>query len=222
LPQYIEEAGFDRPYFVTEWGAVGHWEVAKTTWGAPVEQDSSAKANSYLTAYETALQPFPDQVIGSYVFLWGQKQERTPTWYGMFLASGEETETVDVLHYIWTGQWPANRSPLMRSMLLDGKDAYENVTLQAGAQYTADALVEDPDGDAVSYRWEIMPESTATQIGGDKEVVPESLPGLIDSPSRSSVVLRAPDVPGPYRLFLYAFDGRNHGEHANIPFLVVQ
>jgi len=44
------------------------------------------------------------------VFSLGQKQERTPTWYGMFLSSGEATETVDVMEYIWTGRWPEIRA----------------------------------------------------------------------------------------------------------------
>ena len=51
----------------------------------------------------------PRQIMGSYVFLWGQKQERTPTWYGQFLEDGVETEAWvraadpdgDVLAYRW-------------------------------------------------------------------------------------------------------------------------
>ena len=111
LPKYLKKSGYDGPYIVTEWGATGHWEVGKTEWGAPIENDSTTKANSYLTRYQAVMSKDHTQCLGSYVFLWGQKQERTPTWYGMFLKSGEETASVDALHYLWNGQWPQNRSP---------------------------------------------------------------------------------------------------------------
>ncbi|MCB9350763.1 MAG: hypothetical protein H6573_25130 [Lewinellaceae bacterium] len=79
--------------------------MPKTEWEAPIEINSSVKANAYLERYQKAIEPYKDQCMGSYVFLWGQKQERTPTWYGIFLESGEETESVDVMHYIWNGAW---------------------------------------------------------------------------------------------------------------------
>lgn len=220
LPRYLEEARWDAPYFVTEWGATGHWEVAKTKWGAPIEQNSSEKAASYLRSHETAIGSDPARAIGSYVFLWGQKQERTPTWYGMFLADGSETEVIDVLHYIWNGAWPENRSPRVEAMLLDGKTAHDDIGLDAGARYEASITARDPDGDALEYRWEVMRESEATQEGGDKEEIPEILPNLVSAAGPGRVSLTAPTEPGAYRLFLYVYDGQGHAGHANIPFLV--
>jgi len=220
LPRTLQEIGFDKPYFVTEWGAIGHWEVPKTSWGAPVEQNSSAKAANYLKSYQVAIASDPDHVLGSYVFLWGQKQERTPTWYGMFLSDGTETETIDVMHYIWTGNWPDNRSPGIEEALLDSKTAYQDVILQAGAHYDATVMASDPDEDALTYRWEIMRESEATQEGGDKEELPETFPGLIGAAARGGAVITAPAQPGPYRLFVYVYDGHGNAGHANIPFLV--
>jgi hypothetical protein len=220
LPRYLEEANWDAPYFVTEWGATGHWEVAKTSWGAPIEQNSSDKAASYLRSHETAIASDPERAIGSYVFLWGQKQERTPTWYGMFLADGSETEVIDVMHYVWNGAWPPNRSPRVAAMLLDGKAAGDDIVLAAGGRYEASIDARDPDGDALEYRWEIMRESGATQEGGDQEEVPETLPGLVSAAAPGRVSLAAPAEPGAYRLFLYVHDGQGHAGHANIPFLV--
>jgi hypothetical protein len=220
LPTYIEEIGYDKPYFVTEWGAIGHWEVPKTPWGAPVEQNSSAKADNYLKSYQVAIASDPEHVIGSYVFLWGQKQERTPTWYGMFLEDGTETETVDVMQYIWTGDWPENRSPRIDSFVLDASTAYDGVVLTAGSQYQAAVSVSDPDGDDLRFRWEIMHESEATQEGGDLEEVPEVLPGLIAGGESNEVQVTAPGAAGAYRLFVYIYDGNGQAGHANIPFLV--
>lgn len=220
LPRYLEEARWDAPYFVTEWGATGHWEVAKTRWGAPIEQNSSEKAASYLRAYETVIAADPKRAIGSYVFLWGQKQERTPTWYGMFLADGSETEVIDVMHYIWNGAWPENRSPRIEGLLLDGRSANQDIVLVAGARYAASVIAEDPDGDPLDYRWEIMRESEATQEGGDLEEIPESLPGLVSASGPGRAELAAPAKPGAYRLFLYVHDGQGHAGHANLPFLV--
>jgi hypothetical protein len=220
LPRYLDEIGWEDPYMVTEWGAIGHWEVRKTSWGAPVEQHSSAKADNYLKSHEIAIASDPGRVLGSYVFLWGQKQERTPTWYGMFLEDGTETEVVDVMHYIWNGSWPANRSPRIESFMLDSKSSQEDVILSAGESYPAKVVVSDPEGDPLEYRWEIMKESEATQTGGDKEKVPEKLAGLIEGGNTPDVAISAPLSAGAYRLFVYAYDGQGHAGHANIPFLV--
>jgi len=220
LPRYIDEIGLKGPYMVTEWGAIGHWEVGKTAWGAPIEQNSSAKAANYRKSYDVAIATHPDQVIGSYVFLWGQKQERTPTWYGMLLEDGSKTETIDVMQKIWTGAWPDNRAPQVESMRLDGRQAQDSVTLEAGAEYAAEAAAQDPDGDALTFSWAVMHESTATQTGGDLEQVPKTLDGAIVGPAAAAVTVRAPAEPGAYRLFMYVHDGQGNAGHANIPFLV--
>jgi hypothetical protein len=220
LPKYLKESNWTGPYIVTEWGATGHWEVGKTEWGAPIENDSTAKADFYLKRYETAIRPDQKQCLGSYVFLWGQKQERTPTWYGVFLESGEETEAVDVMHYLWNGVRPANRSPRLGGTWLEGKTAPQNVRLKAGQPCTAKVDIRDADNDPVTYRWEIMEESTDLKTGGDAESKPKTLTGLIDDPKQSQITLKAPARPGAYRLFVYAFDGKGHAAHANIPFQV--
>lgn len=100
LPRLVREFGWEGPYMVTEWGATGHWEVPTTDWKAPIEEHSSVKASKYLKRFQGGIEADSLQCIGSYVFLWGNKQERTPTWYGIFLEDGKETESVDVMHYI--------------------------------------------------------------------------------------------------------------------------
>lgn len=223
LPRILDEIGYDRPYMVTEWGAIGHWEVRKTAWDAPVEQNSSDKAQNYLKSYLAAIESDRAHVIGSFVFLWGQKQERTPTWYGIFLADGRETEAVDVMHRVWTGAWPENRAPWVGTLLLDGRDTGSDVVLRAGGRYRAQVMAADPDGDVLRYRWEVMHESKATQQGGDREQVPSPVPGAIASsdgePGETATVV-APAEPGAYRLFVYVYDDHGHAGHANIPFLV--
>jgi hypothetical protein len=220
LPRYLAEAGWDKPYVVSEWGATGHWECGKTAWDAPLENDSTTKADLYQMRFEKVIMPDQRNCLGSYVFFWGQKQERTPTWYGMFLESGEETAPIDVMHYIWKGAWPANRSPRIEGLWLDGKTATQNVRLRPGQSCRAKVASADPDGDALTFRWEIMAESTSKNVGGDRESKPATLPGLIGDASRGEISLQAPGKPGAYRLFAYVFDGKGHAAHANLPFLV--
>jgi len=219
LREATKEIGFEEPFLVTEWGALGYWEMEKTSWGVPTEMTSSEKADVFLRGHKEVLASLEGQLIGSYAFLWGQKQERTPTWFGMFTETGEETESVDVMHYIWNGAWPANRSPRVNSISLDGKSAKQNVTLTAGESYEATFDVFDHDNDPLSYRWEVKPESDANQVGGDFEKSISSLEGVVSDPTAATTALIAPR-PGQYRLFAYAYDDHGHAAHANIPFLV--
>ena len=219
LPERIADLNFTRPFMVTEWGAIGYWEMDKTAWDAPVEMTSSEKAEVFMRGQRDILASLDGQLIGSYAFLWGQKQERTPTWFGMFTEDGEETEVVDVMHYSWTGSWPENRSPQVREITLNGGDSKSSVTLVSGGQVEARLKAVDPDGDALDYRWELKRESDATAVGGDHEERLSNLDGLIGSVNSKSTLITVPE-PGKYRLFAYAFDGNGHAAHANIPFQV--
>jgi hypothetical protein len=220
VPTNIRSYGWDKPYIITEWGPTGHWENGTTSWGAPVEQTSSEKAMVYQSRYEAVMKGDPSMNLGSYVFLWGQKQERTPTWYGLFLENGHATEATDVMQFNWTGTWPSNRAPQMVQFRLDSKGARDNLRVQTGKLMTAVATVVDPNGDPITFRYELLPESTATSEGGDAEERPQPINGLFIGDPASQMMLNAPSTPGNYRLFVYASDGRNKTATANIPFQV--
>ena len=220
LPEFIPAEGVGKPLWITEWGSIGHWEVPRTDWGAPIEMTSSEKARVYQEGPGNYILPLGSQVIGNYAFLWGWKQEKTSTWFGLFTETGKETEAIDVLHRQWNGTWPENRAPLLQSMQLDSKSAAQNVVLEPGNTYQAVVEVQDPDGDKLSYRWELKPESTDDQVGGDFEAAIKNLEGAIVDHGGASTSLVAPREPGAYRLFVYAYDSDNNAAHANIPFYV--
>ena len=222
LPDALARIRLDMPLMVTEWGTIGHWEAPATTWGAPIEPNSSEKARRYQQGYDQVLAPLAGRIIGNYAFLWGQKQERTPTWYGLFAADGRRTEAVDVLQRIWTGKWPVNRVPQISALLLDGKKAADSVSLLPGQIYPAAARAADVEEDALDFEWRLMRESRATQSGGDAEEIPETLNQFIIGPQAAETELRSPSQPGAYRLYVYVGDGQGGVAHANLPFLVAE
>ncbi|RZK76355.1 MAG: hypothetical protein EOO92_14730, partial [Pedobacter sp.] len=168
VPEKLRATGWDGPYLVTEWGATGHWECPKTPWGAPVEETSTEKADVYRTRYEASILK-DKNCLGSYVFLWGQKQERTPTWYGLFTENGETTAVMDVMIYEWSGKYPQNRAPSIASLTIDGKNAGKSIYLNPEEKYLVKLSASDPDNDKLTVRWELMPEATDLGQGGDKE-----------------------------------------------------
>lgn len=217
LETRIADAGWDGPYVVTEWGATGHWEVARTDWDVAIEPTSQEKASSFIERYELAIASDPLNCMGSYVFFWGQKQERTPTWYGMFLENGNSSETVDAMHYIWNGAWPEDRCPTLDSLRLNGLSAYDNIWLPSGSPLVAEVKARDYNQDSLTFRWEIMPESTDLGWGGDFETRPET---FFSVEGTAKMELPLPEIPGPYRLFIYITDPGNKTASANIPFMV--
>ncbi len=221
LPKYIDQSNYQGAYIVSEWGATGHWEVAKTSWGRPIENNTHEKAHDYLERYQKVIASDPDHCIGSFVFLWGQKQERTPTWYGVFLENGDETEAVDVMEYVWTGKYPENRSPMLLNFQLNDRKAIDNIILKDGEKYSAFAEVEDPERDELTYTWKVMREvpDDKKSDGGDFETTPQTVLEISGKDAKADVWFTVPKA-GEYRLFVYANDGHGNTATSNIPFLV--
>ncbi len=220
LPAYLEATKYKGAYAVTEWGVTGHWEVPQTEWNRPIEENSHVKALNYKKRYQKYIAADSARCIGSFVFLWGQKQERTPTWYGMFLETGEKTESVDVMQNMWTGRWPENRAPQLQSFFLNGKTASQNIHLQSAEKIKGLVKATDPENDPLNYLWEILPEVPRDQQsdGGDYEPKQEVV--CSNETTGNSCEIAAPEEPGEYRLFVYVFDGNNNAATANIPFYV--
>jgi hypothetical protein len=225
-PKDVEASNFKGPYMITEWGPYGHWEVERTAWRAPIEQNSDEKAKSYESSYKLLLD-HSKRCVGSYVFLWGQKQERTPTWYGMFLEKNEKlgvnaeaTASVDVMTTQWSGKKPANTAPSFTSIKINGATPVENFTVKPDEEFTMEIAAADAEGDTLSYVWEVLPEATKLGQGGSFEPRPEGPAGAIakTDPAGSATVKVA--TPGNYRVFGYVLDGKGKAATVNIPFQV--
>jgi hypothetical protein len=211
----LRQLGWEKPYCITEYGLPGPWEVEKTAWNAPREPTSRKKAGSYNVATREILAD--KACLGAYVFLWGQKQEATASWFGMFLPSGEKTITVDAVTDAWTDHWPADRSPVLREveMPLDGR------LLEPGAKLQVTARYRDPEGEPLSYEWEVRRESSDHQVGGDVEQRPAVVPDcIVMADAAGEATVRLPRKPGAYRLFVTVRDGHGSGCMDNWPFAV--
>lgn len=226
LPAVTRDIGRSRfrgPFMITEWGPNGHWETGNTAWGRPIEQPGAEKVAMYRerAKYIASL----PACVGSYVFLWGQKQERTPTWYSMFVEvipdlglNGEATGAVDVMIEHWTGEPPTNRAPLVTDLTLDGARSADDVTLAPGARATAVAVGDDPDGDDLTWVWELLTEPAELSKHGAPEPRPPraGVELMTDGATASFVVPQ----PGEYRIFVYALDGKGKVGTANVAFRV--
>ena len=219
---WLDAYGWEKPYVFTEWGPTGHWQVQKTAWGRPIEETSSEKAEIRRERYASAIARVDPRCLGEYSFYWRQKQETTHTWYGIFDESGRSSASVDAMQLLWTGEWPGNRAPGISRPEIDGRTAYDDVTLQAGRQYRARVEAQDPDGDPLEYEWEVLPEPQEYgAYAGGGEVRQERVPNTVDAEAVSPEIrFGAPSLPGEYRMHVYVYDGQGHYADANIPFLV--
>lgn len=217
----IRSWGWTGPYMITEWGPNGHWEVQKTKWGAPIEQSSTEKANSYERRYMDYIDADAQMCIGSYVFLWGQKQETTSTWYGLFSEKGQSCEAIDRLQKIWTGEFADNICPSINFLKINAQRKEDNITIAAEETFEVYADCADRDEDRLKFKWLIIPESTDIKAGGDAETAPLPVLNSVVRKKGKTAFLRAPAKEGSYRLFLVITDGHNHYAYENIPFYVV-
>jgi hypothetical protein len=221
MTEQIEAAGITIPFAITEYGPIGHWERPQTAWGREIEETSAQKATGLYDRIQRGIVNDPTGLcLGGYAFLWGQKQERTPTWYGMFLKTGEATAIVDELTHYWTGEYPENRAPQLDSMKIDDKNAVDNISLKPEKEVTVKVFASNPNNDDLTYKWEILKEVVERSQGGAFEKEPGAFEFQIISDSNGELHFISPKEKGEYRMFSYVFDGLGKVGTANVPFVV--
>lgn len=217
----VKKENIQMPFMVTEFGPRGHWEMPSTEWGREIEEPSAPKAKGMMERIQKGIVADDSGlIIGSFSFLWGQKQERTPTWYGMFNKAGESTARIDEMTKYWSGSYPENRAPLTDSMKLDEKNAVENIYLKPNNTYTAQVFVREPNGDPIDYKWVMLKEVQDKSQGGALELEPQKVDFKILKDENGVLEFETPKETGDYRIFSYAYDGKGKVGNANIPFFV--
>ena len=215
----IKAAGWQRPYIITEWGNDGGWETLKTTWGAEIEPNSAEKAAQRAARY-SLITGDREKCLGSYAFHWGWKQETTPTWFNLFTEDGRHTESVGLLQYFWSGSFPDELAPRVANLTLNGKRPEHSLRVTSGQKMEADFALIRGDISSVGIHWDLTPESTDKQLGGDREKRPEPVHFDADSNHPTHLEFTAPEEPGAYRLDLYVEGEGNTVATDNFPFYV--
>ena len=220
LTQQEMANNLDIPYLVTEFGPKGHWERPTTAWGREIEENSTEKADGLRDRMEKGLKSDKTgRNMGGFAFIWGQKQERTPTWYGIFNKDGRATAVLDELTLFWSGSYPVNRAPAINSMKLNGQVGTDNISLKAGQAYTVDVSAFDYEEDELRYHWVLMEEVGVRSQGGAFEAEPQTIDIEILEEDGGRLQFRTPADKGEYRIFCYIYDEAKVA-NANIPFLV--
>jgi len=215
LAERYAQAGGKKPYVVTEFGPLGQWEVGKTSWGAPIEQTSTEKMQTYKTAYTNAVLKNPNQCLGAFSFLWGNKQEATATWFGMLLPDGTKVGAVDVMTEFWSGKPPKNLCPLIHSLKLsESPQTSPNQLLNARLE------VSDPENNDLTVNWVLVGETEVYLTAGRDEVVPPKHPQALIKSTKNEATFKMPAEKGAYRVFVYVYDGKGGAAVANIPIFV--
>ncbi len=217
VAQMVDDSDYRGAYIITEWGPTGWWETTKTPWGAPIEQTSEEKRQVYENRYNSYIKNSP-KCLGSFVFLWGQKEERTPTWFSMFVENdvkglplkGEKTPMVEAMERVWKGTEPQNVAPVVHSMSID----------KVGKNFVATVEATDRENVFLTYVWEVLKEATVTATGGAYEPRPERV-GKVKT-TKTGILKTSISKPGNYRLYVYVLDGEGFVSTANVPFEVTE
>lgn len=225
VEKMAENSAYKKAYIITEWGPTGWWETTRTAWRAPLEQTSEEKRIVYENRYNNAIKNAP-RCLGSFVFLWGQKEERTPTWFSMFVENnvaglplkGEKTPMVEAMERVWTGVEPKQTAPVIHGIFINNTKPADNIEVKAGAAFESKVDLTDREGDKITYVWEILKEATVTASGGAYEPRPDRV-GEVQT-TNANTLKTSIDAPGEYRLYVYALDGTGFVSTANAPFRV--
>ncbi|RYZ41668.1 MAG: hypothetical protein EOO71_11165 [Myxococcaceae bacterium] len=199
LPAAVKQAGGRKPWFITEFGAQGEWEVPKDAQGLKMEPGDGEKYDVIVDGWRNALGPQVQagRCLGLFVFNYSASFDHTGMWLG--LLSGTSTRPAwHAVREAYTGKKPEPALPVpvrlaVRSVEKDGAASWALVDFEVTA----------PQGTPldVSFAYNFRGSSTREERDG---VTPlESRKGATPGTWR----VRLPAVGGAFKLYGLAKDG---------------
>ncbi len=216
----LEEV-WGRAYYVSEFGPQGPWSGRKTAWGVNAEQPYPAKLDDLRKSFEQ-IDTAP-RCLGSTMFLWGywRKGKEFPTYFSAFLAPDLATGKVadakllvtpiaDEFRRYWSGEYPAERAPILTQIAISGRTEGRDTFVPAGQPIRATAQATDVTGNGrpLRYRWWVLdPQGKAVR-------------GPLDT-AQPSVEFPALDTAGQhYAVFVYVLAENRFASGFSLPFKV--
>lgn len=197
LPEAVKQAGGRRPWFITEFGAQGEWEVPKDARGVPQEPGDTEKYDVIVDGWLNALAPQVQagRCLGLFVFNYSSAFDHTGLWLGM-LSGTAMRPAWHAVREAYTGTKPAPALPVpvrleVRSLEKEGAATWANVDFDV----TAAAPLE------VSFAYNSR--GAPTREERDRVTVLEARKGATPGTWR----VRLPAVTGAIKLYGLAKDG---------------
>jgi hypothetical protein len=215
VAERYKKLGGTKPYLLTEFGPPGIWEVKKDDVGAFRELSSTEKVDWYRKAYTASVVENPAVCLGSYAFMWGQKQEVTATWFSLLLSDGSRLAATDALSELWTGKAPVNRCPKIDSFTLESGG--EKALFKPGAMIRVALKASDPEHDSLHVKWELFADAEQYGTGGDAEAASKAHADAFVKTNADGAELRLPNDGGLYRVAATVRDGNGGAATANFP-----
>ncbi|MDT0646207.1 hypothetical protein RM545_05860 [Zunongwangia sp. F260] len=205
---------WDGPYVISEWGINGPWEEEETSWGAPIEQTSTKKAEILPTRYYSEVLQ-DKSCLGSFYFYWGTKYERTNTWFSLFQEDSTRSQVFYSLKNVWNNKKSDYKGPEIKYALLNDRGAMESIVLNSGSTAKAELLLQNPE-DSLNIHWVIRKEAWENILEETSEIK-NKWKERFDS----KAIFEVPKEEGPYRIFVYVKDRNGNHASTNIPFYVI-
>ncbi|MBZ4334331.1 glycoside hydrolase family 2 TIM barrel-domain containing protein [Corallococcus sp. AS-1-12] len=193
LADAVKQAGGRKPWFITEFGAQGEWEVPKDARGVPQEPGDGEKYDVIVDGWRNALAPHVQagRCLGLFVFNYSAALDHGGLWLGM-LSGTSRRPAWHAVREAYTGVKPAPALPVPVRL--------EVLGLEKGwATVAFDVTSSTPLEVSFAYNFRGAP----TRAERDRVTVLESRKGSTPGAWR----VRLPVVTGAIKLYGLARDG---------------
>ena len=211
VKRYLD-CGLDKPCLVTEYGPRLH---SKDNLGTVQEQTSSEKAKVYTEIYTSAVLAHPGKCLGGYAFMWGNKAERTDTYFGLLLGSGEVVAHGQHFYKLFGGKKPKNLAPQIQPL----QTSPASRVSADGKPIKVKVVASDPDDDKLRYEWVLKSELGGT-MGGDFIRSHQAIKNGIKVDPNDPTVVYVYHKVGKYRLYCYVKDGKGNAATASVSVMI--